>query len=218
MPHESTSSCAFLGCKNPPSRGKLCGGHRMQQRRGKDLTPLVTQRDPAAYFRDRVDQSGGPDACWPWTAGREKLYGRVKWRGRMWLAHRVAWILAHGPIPLGEGHHGTCVLHRCDTPLCCNPAHLFLGTQIENIRDRDQKGRHRAAVGERNGTHTHPERVVRGDVHPNAKLTVADVLDIRRRAAAGEPKAALARAFGVSPCTIRNVVVRRTWAHVQDEP
>jgi hypothetical protein len=56
----------------------------------------------------------------------------------MGRSHRAAWKLTHGPIP-----DGLQVLHRCDNPPCCNPAHLFLGTQQDNIADMHKKGRYR---------------------------------------------------------------------------
>lgn len=93
-------------------------------------------------FSSKVDRSGGPAACWPWKGAwrTEKGYGRIlkdRRKGRALRAHRVAWELAHGPIPLG-----LCVCHACDNPPCCNPAHLFLGTMLDNNRDRDAKDRH----------------------------------------------------------------------------
>jgi hypothetical protein len=92
----------------------------------------------SARFWPKVDASGGKDACWPWLASTTSWgYGQI-WVGETNLgAHRVAWSLAHGcSVPAG-GH----VLHHCDNPPCVNPAHLFLGTDVDNIRDRDSKGR-----------------------------------------------------------------------------
>lgn len=78
-----------------------------------------------------------PGGCRIWQGAKPRGYGLVKFRGRSTLAHRVAFELANGPIP-----PGMCVMHLCDMPPCLNPAHLALGTQVENIRDRDRKGRH----------------------------------------------------------------------------
>lgn len=64
-------------------------------------------------------------------------YGRVRVDGKKVLAHRRAYELARGPIPPGMK-----VCHSCDNPLCCNPAHLFLGTQKDNVQDSITKGRH----------------------------------------------------------------------------
>jgi DNA-binding CsgD family transcriptional regulator len=87
----------------------------------------------AAAFWAGVDRRGD-DECWPWLKAIRKKdgYGHSRW-GR---AHRVAYALEHGAAPAD-----LLVLHRCDNRVCCNPAHLWLGTQAENMRDRDSKGR-----------------------------------------------------------------------------
>jgi len=79
----------------------------------------------------------GADECWPWTHGKTLAgYGQTTVNGEKRLAHRLAWELAVGPIPAG-----LCILHRCDNPPCCNPAHLFLGTKKDNAADAIAKGR-----------------------------------------------------------------------------
>jgi hypothetical protein len=98
-------------------------------------------------FWSKVDQSGGPAACWPWTLSRTGTgYGQVnmgKSHGPSLRAHRVAFQLANGEIPAGgkDGKHGVVVLHTCDNRLCCNPKHLRTGTQADNVRDAFAKGR-----------------------------------------------------------------------------
>ena len=89
----------------------------------------------------RVDKRG-PDDCWLWI-GRLRSDGyarlRVSSKGEeRILAHRATWEEVNGPVP-----DGLCVLHRCDVRHCVNPAHLWLGTQTENIADMDAKGRRR---------------------------------------------------------------------------
>lgn len=77
------------------------------------------------------------ETCWLWTGYRnDNGYGQVGFNGHVRLAHRVAYTLAFGIIP-----EGMDVLHHCDNPSCVRPDHLFLGTQLDNIRDRDTKGR-----------------------------------------------------------------------------
>jgi hypothetical protein len=153
-------------------------------------------------FDSKVDRSGGPDACWNWTASiTGSGYGQIG-RGRAGegnaLSHRLAWELARGPIP-----ETLQVLHRCDNKLCCNPAHFFLGTQLDNIRDMDAKGRGRRPRGRR------------GIAGPNAKLTDADVVAMRELYATGQAdQVELAARFGVGQSTVSSIVRRETWSHL----
>ena len=139
-------------------------------------------------------------------------------RGRQY-SHRVAWTQARGPIP-----DGLCVLHHCDNPPCIRVTplrpdgtpdpgdHLWLGTVADNNRDCIVKGRARHATGERHGSRTHPERVLRGERQGRARLTEAAVLAIRASLAGGTSQRAQARAYGVSRGAIRGIAVGRTWA------
>jgi HNH endonuclease len=147
----------------------------------------------------RLDESTGPDRCWQWLGATRNGYGKIICQAdhkRTYVtAHRLAWELFNGPIPPGLD-----VLHRCDNPACCNPAHLFLGTHSDNMRDREAKGRHNAP---------------RGSNHGRAKLTEDDVRTIRRLVAEGTPQNVLARRYGVTTTILWLLVHRRTWRHVE---
>lgn len=139
--------------------------------------------------------------CWLWTGCLDKAgYGQINkgaHAGNL-RAHRASWLLAHGSIP-----RGVHVLHRCDNPPCVRPSHLFLGNDGDNARDCASKGR--------NFFQKHPERHIRGDTHPDAKLSHAKVGEIIRRHAAGETQSALGKSFGVSQAAIWYALNGRTW-------
>jgi len=140
-------------------------------------------------FWDKVDV-GEVDDCWEWQACKTKGYGQFGINYKMYRAPRVAWTLTYGPIP-----EGLQVCHRCDNRGCCNPYHLFLGTNQDNHVDAAQKGR--KARGEGNG---------------RSRLTEEDVLEIRKRYGANEiTQRDLARELGVSDETISEIVNRKTW-------
>lgn len=152
-------------------------------------------------FWSRVEKSDVPNACWNWTKSTSNRYGvlRVTIDGVKILrpAHRLSYEIHYGEIP-----PGMCVCHRCDNPSCVNPAHLFLGTHEENMHDKGRKGRGRGAKGVTNGAH---------------KLSEESVREIRRRYATGTTtQDVLAREFGVSSTTIRNIVKRLQWQYLTD--
>lgn len=136
----------------------------------------------------------GANGCIEWTGARTASgYGRIGRgrRGEGWThAHRAAWEVAHGPIP-----EGLCVLHRCDNPPCCNPEHLFLGSLEDNSRDMVTKGRGR-------------KQIPAGEAHPDARLTDADVAELRGLAPSVGNYAELGRRFGISKQHARALVLR----------
>jgi hypothetical protein len=155
----------------------------------------------AAWVWSQIDQ-GEPDECWPWggvyfTDG----YGRI----RNHHAHRVVWSIVHGYMPAAEFP----VRHACDNPPCCNPAHLLLGTHEENMHDMMARGRGRS------GAQLRPERMPRGEANHKAKLTEAQVNEIRvRYAAGGVRQVDLASEFGVSQPMIGYIVRGENWTHL----
>jgi len=139
----------------------------------------------------RVERT--PDGCWLYLGGRSSRgYGVVSVRGRAATAHRLAYLLRVGPIP-----PGLCVLHRCDTPRCINPEHLFLGTKGENNADRKRKGRNADRRGERN---------------TQAKLTPEQVDDIRSLYTGGSTsQRQLADRFGICQQQVSAIVRGVAW-------
>lgn len=111
---------------------------------GEVVTLIVPTPKDVARFWSKVAQ-GEPDACWNWTActtGALGWYGRFALRKKRYYAHRVAWCIARG-FPLDYLTDDLAILHTCDNPLCCNPNHLLLGTQLLNVQDMIRKARHR---------------------------------------------------------------------------
>ena len=207
--------CSVSGCERPAYGRGWCRQHYGNWRRnGHPVLRVRRSRFEAAplsvEFWQLVDQTAGPDACWPWTHTLSGSgYGRLQ-RDRHYAAHRVAYQLATGVDP-----GALYVLHRCDNPPCCNPAHLFLGTNDDNMADMAQKGRAPGgnASGSRNGMRTHPDSVIRGSANRSAKLSEAQVREIRARHPA-ESSRALAAAFGVGASTVKRILRRESWTHV----
>lgn len=151
-----------------------------------------------ARFWSKVDVQVSCRRCWVWRASRLKNgYGQfsIGTKRRTLYAHRVAWEICNGPIP--PGAH---ILHSCDNPPCCNPAHLRAGTSSENARDMYERFRY-------------PVR--RGEMAARSKLTTEQVLEIRALFATGEyTLQALAEKYGVRNPSIHSIVHRRSWRHV----
>lgn len=174
-----------------------------------ELPPALTEKDKDRFWQ-KVNKAG-PDECWLWTAGKiPDGYGRIAigWPQRFFLAHRLSYFLATGVDP------DLCVCHRCDTPACVNPAHLFLGTHTDNMRDRNAKGRAGHRKGDAHHARLNPELVARGESQHLAKLTEERVREIRTLFAGGATKEQLGVRFGVTRQSIGAVVARQTWKHV----
>jgi hypothetical protein len=164
-----------------------------------------------------------PDECWPWKASfRRDGYGQMMVNYRKYGTHRLAWLLAKGTIP-----EGLFVCHKCDNKACCNPNHLFLGTQEDNFNDMVQKGRQargeslgnriraNAPRGDRNGLRLHPESVPRGELSGTHKLKEWQVLEIRRvYKQKSSTMQTLADKYEVSITEVFRIIHRRRWCHI----
>ena len=159
---------------------------------------LFISKEAEGRFLDSIVWSFG---CWTRKAWRDKDgYSKYSFQSKPIPAHRFSWMLHYGSIP-----DGLVVMHNCDNPGCVRPDHLALGTQADNIRDRDRKGRtNRWAPGSR-----------QGEKSPRAILTEKDVLHIRSipKHTHGYRKA-LAEKFGVSRQAIDSIRCGTSWRHL----
>lgn len=147
----------------------------------------------AARFWKKVDIRS-PEECWPWLGNTTtKGYGRFlvhTTRPQRWKhAHTIAYKLTKGAVP-----EDMYVLHDCDNRLCCNPAHLFSGTHIDNMADMTRKRRYAVLAGEQNGAH---------------KLTMEEVEKLRKEI--GVSISDLARKYGISRRQVRRILIGHSW-------
>ena len=137
--------------------------------------------------------------CWFWDGAKNPQgYGKIFIQGSQYMStHRVAWTLKHGHIP-----EGLSVLHKCDSPSCVRPSHLFIGTQSDNMIDCHKKGRLKF-----------PDN--RGARYGAAKLNDKKALKIRALCAnSGLTQKEIGKLFHVSRETVSSVSRRITWRHV----
>lgn len=156
---------------------------------------FVQTQSVAERFWSKVAITANPDKCWGWQAGcRTGGYGSFQLNGKNVRSNRYAYQLAHGSIP-----DGLFVLHTCDNQKCCNPAHLFLGTHQDNMRDMHKKGRGK-----------------KGNITGTNKLTPNQVLYIREQYATGKVTfTKLARQMNICRSSISAIINGKHWKHVR---
>lgn len=181
----NTKACTECDKQVHPTRRGMCMGcYCRWWRENRD----VAQR-PAAHdrFWSKVSKSSG---CWEWQAYRDgRGYGRIFWDGRPRPASQVALILSGSPKP-----EGVEACHRCDNPPCVNPTHLYWGTRQDNIDDAYARGQR--AGGER---------------HSAARLTEAQVVEIREAFATGADYRDLGSTYGIDPRSIFGITSGKKW-------
>ncbi len=166
-------------------------------------------------FWSHVDKSNGDNACWIWTSNiiTRCGYGNFCNDNRRFITtHRFSYEITYGDIP--EKMH---ILHSCDNHACVNPRHLSVGTAKDNIADMWKKNRQQKynnhSRGDSHYTRITPEKVRRGEGHPNSKLNEEIVKDIRARYP-GETFEAIGKSYKISKSNVCAVVKRKIWAHV----
>jgi hypothetical protein len=137
--------------------------------------------------------------CWLWLGGlqhydKQASYGGLSFQGKSIAAHRASFEVFKHPVPAGKE-----VCHSCDNPFCINPEHLFVGTHLENMQDRDKKKRRTAVKGEKNNL---------------AKLTAEQVLEIRVLLEKGIPQQKIAEQFNIVQTAVSLIKNRHNWGHI----
>lgn len=127
-------------------------------------------------------------------------YPQIRLNRKKTTINRVAFVKAFGPIP--EGLH---VLHKCDVRMCINPEHLFLGTQVDNMKDMCDKGRH--VCGEEFG------KTRQGEKNGRAKLSESEAFSIKYNTAE-MTKEQVANKFNVSPAQVWRIRSGILWKHI----
>lgn len=156
------------------------------------LPRLSTQQIKRFYSKVIIDSASG---CWIWQGSQHKCgYGNVRINQRTLLPHRIAYFIAYHFDP-----SGFLVCHTCDNRLCVNPLHLFLGNHSDNAQDCIKKGRFMSMQGSEN---------------PQAKLTEAEVTEIRRLANEGFTQSAIAVRYGLRQGYVSKIINRKMWKHI----
>jgi hypothetical protein len=199
------ATCSLDGCTSPVKGHEFCNKHlkRFQKHGDPTITIIDEQTTPRRkrgepitidllFSRSMPEPNSG---CWIWLGAiRSNGYGAINIEKKTRSAHRLAYEIANKKsVPSNLD-----VCHRCDVRACINPDHLFVGTRKDNMVDCANKGRNFVPL-------------LRGEESPNSKLTVRQVLAIRKDSRSIR---ALGRAYGVDRGTIASIVHRKTWRHI----
>lgn len=190
--------CKIEGCAEGCFGHGYCQLHYNRWRRTGDPLMVRPRRRRYETAESRIARQTQPEGdCIVFTGGQQRRSGHrtISFENHLRGVHRVAWVLANGPVPEGQ-----VVMHRCDNPPCVKLEHLVLGTVADNNLDRDQKGRHRPLPGSKNG---------------NARLTEWQVAEIRVHLTRSISQAAIGARYGVSQSLVWLIKAGRAWTHVE---
>ena len=186
--------CKIEGCGKKYYSIGYCRVHycRMYKTGSTEILGIISPEK--RFFSKILKHKSG---CHIFIGSRSKDgYGNLRIGDKIIKTHRYAWFLKHGKWPSDN----IKVCHKCDNPPCCNPDHLFLGTDKDNVRDSIKKGRFKRAFGEGHGM---------------AIFSEQDILYIRKVLKEGKKSGGqLAREYGVWPSLISKIRNRLLWKHV----
>lgn len=161
--------------------------HGVRQRQEPQMTDMLDKLEKGAEFFWAKVAITRPNDCWPYRGCKDNCgYGWLTFNKKQMRASRLAWMIQNkSAVPVRK-----FVLHTCDNPSCCNPAHLYVGTQKDNMRDALLRGRYRTV------------------------FTPAQVRDIYAKTQRGITSASLARHYGVSDSAVRAIKRGERWQHL----
>lgn len=182
--------CLVDGCGSGVFASGMCSRHYNRLRTTGTTDDGPKARLPLEQRFWRYVDKRSDSECWPWIGSGSLGYGTISPGGANTIkvpAHRVSWEIHNGPIPQGEGAHGTVVRHKCNNRLCVNPGHLVLGTQADNVKDM---------------------WVNKSARRGNARLTESQIASIK-----ADPRSSrkLAPIYGVTDGHIRSIRSGRAW-------
>lgn len=195
-----------MGIRMPPHRWSDRGRDPVVKVPSMKKIPEMSEKDKTRFWA-KVNKNGsvvrtGLGPCWEWTGAKDR-YGRghLSIKDINYVAPRLSWKIETGDDPFPN-----LVCHKCDNPTCVRPDHLFVGSHLDNNKDKKSKGRSRSSDRVKNQS---------GEKNFRAKLTEADVLEIRRLY--DQEKATysyLSKRYGVAQSSIWQVVKRKNWIHI----
>jgi hypothetical protein len=181
-------TCFIEGCGNLNFARGFCNKHYQKLLKHNGPFPRFTLEE---RFWSKVDIKSESE-CWNWKAFKNnKGYGQFTIYKQTIRSHRFSYQLSYGEIPEDK-----IIRHKCDNPSCVNPKHLEIGTHVDNVADRVNRGR--SLFGER-----HPRTIL-------TEVEVIEILGLKSKARAKD----LGTKYGVGEGTIHNIWARRSWAHL----
>jgi Autographiviridae endonuclease len=194
--HKDNTRHQFWSCKCDCGKNKIIESYRLKTGHTKSCGCYVSPTIEVYHEKKRKLIKSKiiiENSCWIWTGQIQcSGYGTMGYRKKKVLSHRLSYLLFNGSIP-----DGMYVCHKCDNKKCVNPEHLWLGKQMDNLRDMVIKDRH-----------------VRGERAFFSKLSNKDVLEIRYLFNDLKSFSKISKKFNVGSRCIKNIILRKTWKHI----
>jgi hypothetical protein len=188
-------SCSVDGCPNKYHGRGYCDKHYQRFIDHGDVNHVrgPKYKTPLEAYESNVIKNNDNE-CWGWK-GKDngKCYGILSYKPEPWAIHRYSYTIHNGIIP-----NGMYVLHKCDNPICSNPKHLFLGTNLDNINDMLQKGRN-----------------AKGEMLPHTSINSETALIIKEMLSFDKRMIDISRQLKVGYSLVNAIKRNNSWKHVQ---